>query len=203
MKVAVCTPCHNRPTHRYVQSLGALLTRPGHELRLFLQQRTPVSFNRNLIAQGAMDWGAEALLWIDDDQTFPDDTLERLLAHEKTIVGCNIVIRSTDLFTAARWNGNDWEQVTTTEAKAAAGTLEPVGRLGLGVTLIRREVFESVEPPWFIEGMRRDGSFVGEDCHFFERAKGHTAYVDHALSWQVGHVHERAVFPRDALPNSR
>lgn len=170
-------------------------------MRVFMRQGSPISYNRNIIARWALDWGAEALLWIDDDQTFPDDTLERLLAHEKTIVGCNIVIRSTDLFTAARWNGKDWEQVATTEAKAAAVTLEPVGRMGLGVALIRREVFEAVEQPWFIEGKRRDGSFVGEDCHFFERAKtkGHVAYVDHSLSWQVGHVHERAMFPRDAI----
>lgn len=205
MKVAICTPCHSRPHHRYVKSLAALLVRHSeHELRLFLERRSPVSLNRNLIAEKALAWGADALLWFDDDQIFPEDTLERLLAPDKAVIGCNIAIRmDKPLPMAARWNGREWERVYTTKAKADKGEVEPVGKLGFGVVLTRREVFEAVEPPWFIEALRRDRTFVGEDYHFFEqaRAKGFQPYVDHALSWEVGHVHERVLFPADTLPH--
>lgn len=203
MKVAICTPSHGHPSYRYVQSLGALLLHPtGHELRLLLQKFTPVSLNRNKIAQAALDWGADALLWIDDDQTFPPDTLERLLAHRRVIVGCNIAMRGENPPpTAGVFVDGEIQPVYTTEAQAAGNSLQEVHKLGMGVTLIASEVFAKVDQPWFIEALSPQGNYVGSDVYFFERAraKGFKVYVDHALSWEVGHVHERVLFPKDTL----
>src|SRR5947208_1793411 len=42
---------------------------------------------RNKLAQRAIDAGAEWLMFIDDDHTFPKDLLLRLLAHDKPVVG--------------------------------------------------------------------------------------------------------------------
>lgn len=202
MKVAVCTPTHGHPSYRYVQSLGALLVNPaGHELKYFLHKFTPVSLNRNRITQAALEWGADALLWIDDDQTFPADTLARLLAHRRVIVGCNIAMRAENPPpTAGVFVNGEMEPVYTTEELAAGRMLQEVHKIGMGATLIAREVFEKVDKPWFIEALSPQGNYVGSDVYFFERARkcGFKVFVDHALSWEVGHVHERVLFPKDA-----
>lgn len=199
MKIAVCTPCHSDPSYRYAQSLGALLLHPTkHDLKLFLHRLSPVSLNRNIIAESALEWGAAALLWIDADQTFPEDTLERLLAHRRVLVGCNIATRAiAPEFTATK-NG---PKVQTTAELAGAKALEEVDLLGFGICLTAAQVFAKLDRPWFAETPTPRGGIVGEDCYFMERARkaGFKVYVDHALSWQVGHVYERVLFPVDAL----
>lgn len=181
-----------------------MLLRPSeHERTLFMRRLSSVAFNRNLIAQDALDWGADALLWIDSDQTFPTNALERVAGLHVDIVGCNYGTRTDPPSpTAHDLNG---ERVWPDEAAAKRGDIKEVGALGLGFCLIRRSVFESVERPWFIDAASRDGSrIITEDVHFMDRAReaGHKVHLDCFLSEHIGHVTERLLFLRDVRASS-
>ena len=57
-----------------------------------------VSANRQRMADGALDAGADALMWLDADQTFPKETILRLLKHDLPIVGATYRKREAPLY---------------------------------------------------------------------------------------------------------
>lgn len=136
------------------------------------------------------------LLFIDSDQSFPKDTLSRLMGWDKDIVACNIATKKIPSWPTARLWPEDREDedawanapvVYTTREKQG---LEEVARVGCGVMLIKREVFLKTglnvfEQPWREKWQR----YQGEDwslCAAAERA-GFKIYVDHGLSQHIGH----------------
>ena len=60
----------------------------------------------------------------------------------------------------------------------------------MGALLMRTDVVADLPRPWFLHGINAHGGDVGEDvmfCRGLGRA-GHTVYIDHDLSKQVGHI---------------
>jgi hypothetical protein len=55
------------------------------------------------------------------------------------------------------------------------------------------EVLKGIAGPLFDFGRREDGAIVGEDQFFFGKLReaGVPVYLDHGLSWQIGHIGER------------
>lgn len=190
MKVAICTPVHSDPKWHYTVSLANLLTQTrGVDLGYFATQGTSVARRRNELARSALDAGADWLFWLDADHSFPPDALARLLAHKQEFVGCNYARRDDPAGpTAGRIGSNARvDYIWTTQEDADAGKLEPVHVLGFGCCLVSRSVFERVEEPWF--------RGEGEDYDFCARAiiAGFSIYLDHGLSWEIGHVRESLV----------
>lgn len=190
MKIAICTPVHSHPTFDYTKSLGDLLISAGrHELNYLPGRDSALPALRAQLADKALEWGADAILWIDADQTFPEDALDRLLSHAEPIAGANIVRRHEPHDMTAVKGG---KVIETTAEKAAGNVLEEVDSLGIGFVLIAREVFERTPKPWFWPQEQ-----MGEDRWFFMRARkaGFRVMCDHALSWQVGHTAEKTLYP--------
>jgi hypothetical protein len=191
MKVAIVTATHRHPTTPYVGSLSALLLQarditPELELNYFLRQGHLIG-GRNLLATAALEWGADWLLWIDDDIAFPPHTLAALLAHGKRIVACNCVTRDNPPSPIARaQRGGKRVKVFTMPGQTG---IEEVTNIGLGVCLIAADALRKVPPPIFRQHPELDGRSPGEDTYLFERlrAAGETIWIDHALSSQVQH----------------
>jgi hypothetical protein len=104
--------------------------------------------------------------------------------HEQPIVACNYVVRqASGLFTASR----DGERVATTERSTG---LEAVEYVGMGALLMRTDVVADLGRPWFRHGLNDFGGDVGEDVMFCRAlaAAGHTVYIDHDLSKEIGHI---------------
>src|SRR6476620_5674218 len=98
MRAALVTPTHRNPTTPYVGSLAAFLLHArdltdGLELNYFLTHGHLIEA-RNRLTATALGWGADWVLFIDDDMAFPPNTLAALLAHGKRVVACNSVTRS-------------------------------------------------------------------------------------------------------------
>jgi hypothetical protein len=69
--------------------------------------------------------------------------------------------------------------------------LQPVDYIGMGVMMVKREVFEKVEAPWFAIPYSTIGQhYIGEDVFFCRKAReaGYEVLVDHDLSHQVKHI---------------
>ena len=124
------------------------------------------------------DW----LLFIDDDMVVPTDTLTRLLDHGVDIVGGLAFRRNPPYLPCiARWNADN--QVMETVVDVPRTGLVEVGGIGMGCTLIRRRVFETLAAPRFAH---RGG--LGEDYSFCLLAAeaGFKIYCDTSLV--IGHV---------------
>ena len=190
MRIAICVPAHGDVKPGFALSLFDLAAECGASLgrnvRMFLGRGSMLPAVRNFLVEQALEWGADWLLWLDADHKFPDDVLARLLAHDVPIVSCNYPRRLPPLGPTA---SRDGEPVWTEPGKG----LEDVDSLGLGVCLIRRDVFLAVVRPWFRFDIKADGAMVSEDVVFFRAAKaaGFAPHVDHELSLEIGHIGER------------
>jgi hypothetical protein len=210
MKVAICIPCHGDPKADFTFCLARLIqatltSGQDIELETLIARSTLLIESRTRLFEWSRDWGADHILWIDADQTFPPQGLLKLLSHKLPIVGANSRRRHADVIPSAikRDADGNLQLVPTTAAKARAGEIEEVDRIGFAFMLMEvKAVIEALgEPlyPLFETRSLPDGKFVGEDVLFYDRlrAAGLKIHVDHALSIWIGHIYEQnLMFPQ-------
>lgn len=125
---------------------------------------------------------ASHILWIDSDMAFPPDSLHRLLAHDREIVGC----------TYPRRLGAPYSSATDLDGqpfKASSTGIEQAGVIGFGLLLTKISVFEGdYDMPLFAH--HDEHGYCTEDVTFCRkvRARGHEIWVDHDLSREVRHI---------------
>jgi hypothetical protein len=124
-------------------------------------------------------WGATHVLWLDADMTFPPDAALRLLAHGRDIVAANYMTRVAPSRPTARKDG----QCVSSAEKSG---LDAVDLVGMGVFLMKTSVVAEIPSPRFWYSTPTET----EDVYFCSllRAAGHSIYIDHDLSKQVGHI---------------
>lgn len=137
--------------------------------------------------------GFSHLLMLDSDMVFPADTLMRLLAHDKPIVGASYCMRREPR--AMTHRNSDFSSTLPSIEESEVGGIYPVLSLGMGCILIRSDVFtrlREVYPadPFFQVIYYGEEHHTGEDVTFFQKvnAAGIPVYCDIALSREVGHV---------------
>jgi len=148
----------------------------------------PVDGLRNKIVEEAMSIGASRLLMPDLDQTYPVDTIPKLLAHNLPVVGA-MVHRRYPPFDPILFKGKinhfeiieDWED----------GDLVEVDATGSGCIMYDMRVFHELPPPWFKFRPNPDDNYagiVGEDIGFCSdlRDAGYKIFVDTSI--KCGHL---------------
>jgi len=204
MKVAICVPCRDEVMSGFCFDLARLVgyeaKRGQNEIQLLQMPGTLIFTQREKLAQEALEWGADQVLWIDSDQRFPADTLEILQARQVPICGVNATTRREPILPTAlnlkiereMLNGKPgepkqvWHKV---ESRGKKG-VEQVTAVGFAVTLVNREVFEKIPRPWFDVIWTDHGNVIGEDVTFCVRCMENDipVYVDHELSMHIGHI---------------
>ncbi len=141
---------------------------------------------RNDLVEQALDHGCSHLLMCDTDQVYPADTLARLVAHEKPIVGV-AVHRRWPPFDRILMRGELGAYESVPDEEAYSGRLVPVDATGTGCVLFDTRVFLSIPRPWFELG-EFNGAPLGEDISFCSKARaaGIPIYVD--TSVEVDHL---------------
>lgn len=226
IRLAICTPCYGDPKSKFMFSLVKAMTSfmncelrdpdgksVEREIEFFVVSCSILTESRHRLVAEALQWQATHILWLDADHMFPSDTIQRLLSHGKDVVGCNYARRVHPTApTAAKTIDGERELVYTDFASAAKGRLEEVDHIGFGVCMMRTGVFDAMQSeaekhgkksmlPLFEFQPKLDGTgFIGEDAYFFAKVRvaGAKVYVDHGLSWEVGHVHEQVLTNADA-----
>ena len=143
--------------------------------------------NRHNLAREAQELAVSHVLWLDDDMTFPPDTLERLLRPRLAIIGANCTTRAMPIIpTAVK---NDQRIIS-----AGRHGLESIDQFGMAVVLTERQVFDKIPLPWFKMEWdpRYPDTYCSEDMYFCRKAKacGFRVWIDHDLSNQIGHIGE-------------
>ena len=131
----------------------------------------PVDNARNEIVKAFLESDCTHLLFIDSDTIPPLDALKRLLAHDKPIISAITPIVEIDE------QGNPWRKwncVDTNDehVKPNTGVQECKGA-GSSCIMIKREVFEKMESPWYRFQYKDDNGkdvVVSEDIGFIVRA---------------------------------
>ena len=147
-----------------------------------------LSDQRTWLLEGAIEKGFTHALFVDTDQTFPSNTLHRLLSWHKPIVACNVAVKQIPSFPTARKLVDD-KPIPVFTFENSEG-LEQVWRVGTGIMLIELAVLSKLEQPWFKTDSSAEAHRHGEDwwfCRQLEHA-GIPIYVDHGVSRQVGHL---------------
>ncbi len=141
--------------------------------------------------QDALDMALEGdythLLYLDDDQTFPHDVVDRLLAHDKPIVTCNYRKKSPEVQFVCADHDNQF-----IDSRGKTG-LERIFSCGMGITLIKLDALRKIPKPHFgVVYSKSINKFIIEDGYFANvmKVNGVDMWVDHDLSQVVGHVGE-------------
>lgn len=143
-----------------------------------------LSMSREANLKEALDNGFTHILMLDDDMIFPDTTVERMLAHGKSIVACNYMRKGNGEPTA-----QDMEGKLINSAERTG--IESVYSSGLGVVLVELAAIKHIGAPHYAvmwDGERK--VYWGEDLYFCElvRGSGVEIWLDNDLSRHISHV---------------
>lgn len=203
LKVLVAVPTTGGWHEKMGMSLLAMVTYfMGVSTGAFKKQSiVPMTVRGSILANKRLDAVKQMmelkcshLLFIDTDQTFPKTTLHRLLSHDKDVVAVNIAVKKIPSMPTARgWpkEGQSWMDAPLIYTDEDSKGLEKIARIGCGIILIKRKVFEKTGLNIFGQPWQEDlQKYQGEDwsmCEAFER-EGFDIWIDHELSNVVGHI---------------
>jgi hypothetical protein len=132
---------------------------------------------RGKFAELALEWNCDYMFVVDPDLLYPDDILQRLLAHDKDIVSA-LCFRSfgvdvlPEMF---RGVPKDDKIVFERVLQYPRGLIE-ADAIGFRMVLIKTDVFRRIPKPWFSVGPE-----PGSEVIFFcQRARqaGYKIFVD-------------------------
>jgi hypothetical protein len=144
--------------------------------------------------------GTEAthLLYVDTDMIFTPEDVGGLLARAEALVGGLYLGQRTDgsrFATAQTFSSEGFAPLHPEAVQAAAGGLVAVDGMGMGFTLVRRDVAEALADayPHPFEETWISGFHTDPDVAFCARAlsRGFQPYVDTAV--RLGHIKEHVI----------
>lgn len=194
-RIAVCFPSSDTVQADFAISLSGLcLATRGVEVVVINPKSSIVAVARNNGVERAQKHAADYILFLDSDMTFPPDTLMRLLAHKKDIVGAVYTKRLPP-----------YEILGTPmpDAHTDPAGLAEMQRLPTGCLMIAMKVFNTLPEPYFHFGINPvTRKLLGEDYAFCDDARnaGFTLWADMKLSQEIGHIGQHICRVPTALP---
>jgi GT2 family glycosyltransferase len=188
-KVAICVPVRDLVTAKFTYSLAMLTKKCGEtnkKISIHMNMGSEVAMQRQQLAMEALETDCTHILWLDSDMTFPTHTIQALLSHDTDIVACNYSTR------VPPYNPVAFMDVNNLEYRAYDGTgLHEIAAVGMGCMLVKRNVFETMEAPYFSVIWNDDyTNLIGEDFYFCTKAKdaGFSVMLDKDLSKHITHI---------------
>jgi hypothetical protein len=208
-KITLTMPCYGLMQPDTAFSLLGLYEKSRHLLHdVKWKNLQYIDQARNGLVHDVLeDGGATHMAGLDADMIWPPDLLERLLAHDKPIVGANYFCKMPPYdMVAGDFSGPPG--VTGVPKRLPLRELrtgrQRVDVLGMGATLIRTDVLRQMREHYGDERWFRSEE-TGEDHWFFWRCKqmGIPVWLDYSLvcghlvpqmvteaHWKAGHQHQ-------------
>jgi hypothetical protein len=147
-----------------------------------------VETGRNQAVEKAQAKDCTHILFIDSDMEFPPYSCKMLVEADKDIIGCNAAMKKTGTpVIVADLEGKELSYIND--------DIKSVDFIGMAVTLIKMEVFEKMQKPWFYAKPKPGYANVfSEDVTFCRDARfgyGYTINCHLRLSMEIGHVDGR------------
>ena len=150
-----------------------------HDIHVVVaEQGYTIAENRSYCVVQAIKNQSDYLLFVDDDMVFPKDTLERLLADNKDIVGVLSYSRMLPLSPTVGLMDENGQYMHPDKYPAwklkIPQELFKAYFVGTGVMLINMSVFSRIPRPYFMFETNSDGKVTtGEDGYFCNKAREH------------------------------
>ena len=150
-----------------------------------------IDANRDTLIENALQMEPDYILFLDDDQTYPDHTPQTLVNwvnSGKMVVGG--VTPRKETHTPMIWdfdNGSIGGVKFWKSLNNEAGLVK-VGGLGLGGVMIHPDVFKKIEYPFFKIKSLPTYQRHGEDMTFYQKCKDAEIDVWADLDLQYGHM---------------
>lgn len=189
-RIAICIPARDQmhtATSYDLWNLAQHLSASHIQSKLFVSPGTLIANQRHELVLAAKEWGATHVMFIDSDITFPPTSVTALLEQDELIVGAAYSKRVPPFITTAWYSIGDWDTwVRTNEVDEA---LVQVDCMALGFCLIKMEVFDEIDQPWFQLGFF-NGQYTGEDIEFFRKVKEASipVWLDIEVTRSLGHL---------------
>jgi len=178
MKIAIGLPTNRLVKPKTAESLMRLVAHTKHELQIIVSTRGyNTAENRNWITAKAVNSGCDYIFMVDDDMIYPEDALERLLAHNKDIVSGVAYTKYEKQELVVEYLDEKKEGLF--ECKAVGG----------GILLIKCEVFRKIPQPWYGYKWNEHGAVtMSNDWYLCEKAReaGIEIWCDSTL--MAGHI---------------
>ncbi len=192
--VAVCTPArdmvHTMYTYDLVNMVAYHTMNTNDAVSLKISQGTLIANQRAELSLDAMQENCSHVLFVDSDMRFPQDMIGRLLKHDLDIVATNCARRRMPTGPTAQLYKENGDRELVWTMPDSTG-LQEVGSVGMGVMLIKANVFAALSEPWFETPWRHDKrGYIGEDVFFCQKAAaaGFKIHIDHDVSKEIGHI---------------
>lgn len=129
----------------------------------------------------AKEHNATHILFIDSDMIFPPEALDILAKQDKDIIGANYNQRKLPLQSTIKLADEKGNLIAGDLTKYKE-TFECYA-LGFGCMLVKMEVFDKIERPFFNAPMDEKDNFKTDDVYFCEKAQkaGYKIYCDPTL----------------------
>jgi len=190
-KLAIAIPCRDTLHSAFALCLSNMVklnTQNNLDTHVFMDASTVLLTQRERLAMAAQQSGAEYMLWLDSDMTFPSTTSLRLLAHNEDIVAANYVRRQLPAKGVAYEKIGDWNEPLPFESRDELALVEGVG---MGCMLMKTSILSEIPQPWFEFGWTPESNdHLGEDMIFCQKMAevGYTVKVDTNLSMEMRHL---------------
>lgn len=205
--IIVSYPCGDMIHASFTHCLSLMLLYSVVKPRLWVgvsQTRgSIICASRNMMVSQAINSasGFSHLLFLDSDMIFPYDTLERLLKHDKPIVGGSYCMRREPR--AMTHRDGEFKSYLPTIGDYP-NDIFPVLSMGMGCILIRAEVFDqlrAIDPlgPFFQITYHGGDHHTGEDVNFFQKVNraGIPVFCDLRLTNEIRHTGTYDYGPED------
>lgn len=182
-KIFIALTCQRFVFSRTVFSLIHTIrqSKLDYDFDFYMEMGADIASSRNRIAQAARNAKATHLLFVDYDMFFPPDAIQKLLNHDKDIIGATYNFRQ-----------DPPKSTAIPVEEAYTDKIFKCNGIGAGLLLIKTEVFDKVSSPWFMFGYNEKGEMLyGEDTYFVQRAiqAGYEVWADPTL--EVKHIGEK------------
>lgn len=147
--------------------LGRIRERKGDKFILFAPPRMSIDRMRNEAARIAMEEECTHLMFIDDDILLPDDTYQKLISHNKNIIGGLTYVRGYPfdpmIFDFKR---KDSYFMRDFKERINEQGLIDCDALGFSCVIMSIDLIKKIPPPYFVTGVNHT-----EDVYFCKKVK--------------------------------
>jgi hypothetical protein len=176
----------NRPLHPItLESMFQNISPHVKHIKTDSAPQTTVDIKRNNCSEAFLDSDCTNILFWDSDTVAPPGAVQKLLDADKSVIG-GVVYTKSGYHSPVFGYWDKKRQMFSTPIPFEYNKLRQVDILGTGFMMVKREVFEKLERPWF--QCYEKGGNAREDIYFCLKCKeaGIPIYIDTGL--HCGHV---------------
>jgi len=186
LKICLAIPHVGTVRIETCMSVVGIVTSTPHDIYFAQREGAYIEQNRTRLIQMAIEQGCDKLFFLDSDIVVEGQVINKLLAHNKPIIGAAYNMRSFPLYSNVKFTDENGKFIAVPELPKE---LFKCAGVPTGAMLIDIPTVQKLPHPWFDLTYFEDGSLcVGEDIYFCQKAIEHGEEIWCDPTIQIGHI---------------